>query len=401
MEPETAAFEDSVGAFLTTIPLGQSGSASGTLAGRTLAVKDLFDVAGAVTGFGNPDWAASHPPAVATAPVVLALLEAGARLVGKTKTVELAYGLTGENVWYGTPLNPRAPDRFPGGSSCGSAAAVAAGLADIGLGSDTGGSVRIPASYCGLFGIRPTHAAISLAGACALAPSLDTPGWFTRDATLLAQVGRVLLPEAGPTPGTLGPLLRFEEAWESADFDVVAALLPALQKLTETFGPAVGVRPLPEGPAALYRCHRLVQGQEAWTTLGGWVETAKPMLSEAVQRRLAAAREVTEAEAAEGRSLRRRLSARLRAVLAGGGVLAFPTSPVPAPLLTSTAEQQEIVRERTGGITSLSSQCGLPEVSLPAATLRGAPLGLSFAAAPGYDRALLSFAQHAAAALGI
>src|ERR1700727_3428101 len=108
----------------------------------TFAGKDFFDVAGTVTTYGNPDWASTHAPAIATAPVVTSLLHAGASLVGKTKTMELAYGLTGENIWQGTPLNPRAPDRFPGGSSCGSAAAVAAGLADLALGSDPGGSVR-------------------------------------------------------------------------------------------------------------------------------------------------------------------------------------------------------------------------------------------------------------------
>src|SRR6476620_5526144 len=138
-------------------PLG-----TGRLSGLSFAVKDLFDVAGSVTTYGNPDWAETHPSAITTAPVVTALLQAGARLVGKTKTMELAYGLTGENGWHGTPINPRAPDRFPGGSSCGSAAAVAAGLVDFALGSDTGGSVRIPASYCGLFGIRPSHGSVSL-----------------------------------------------------------------------------------------------------------------------------------------------------------------------------------------------------------------------------------------------
>ncbi len=379
----------------------RDGAGTGPLSGRSLAVKDLFDVAGAVTGFGNPDWARTHAPAVATAPVVQGLLEAGARLVGKTKTVELAFGLTGENPWHGTPANPRAPDRFPGGSSCGSASAVAGGLAEIGLGSDTSGSVRIPASYCGLFGIRPSQGAISLAGACALAPSMDTPGWFTRDATLLAQVGRALLPEAGTAPTALGPLLRFEEAWESADFDVVAALLPALQALSATFGAAVGVRPLPEGPSVLYRHQRAVQGQEAWVTLGGWLEATRPALSPGVERRLAAARAITETEAAAGRAFRRMLTARVRALLAGGAVLVFPTSPVPAPLLSSTPEEQEVVRERTGGFTAIASQCGLPEISLPVASLRGAPLGLSIAAGHGYDRALLSLAQHAAAALGI
>ena len=150
------AITDDVGAFVPGPRAERAPLVSGRLSGLTFAVKDLFDLAGVVTTFGNPDWASTHPPAVASAPVVLALLLAGGRLAGKTKTQELAYGLTGENVWHGTPINPAAPDRFPGGSSCGSAAAVAASLVDFALGSDTGGSVRIPASYCGLFGIRPT-----------------------------------------------------------------------------------------------------------------------------------------------------------------------------------------------------------------------------------------------------
>ena len=135
MEPQS----DAVGAFIPGPRATLEPLVRGVLDGVRLAVKDLFDVAGVPTTCGNPDWARTHPPAVATAPAVVALLQAGAALVGKTKTVELAFGLSGENIWHGTPRNPRAPDRFPGGSSCGSAAAAAAGLADLALGSDTGG----------------------------------------------------------------------------------------------------------------------------------------------------------------------------------------------------------------------------------------------------------------------
>ena len=234
------ALRDSVGAFVPGPRLEYPPLGSGRLSGLSFAVKDLFDVAGAATTYGNPDWASTHAPAVATAPVVTTLLQAGARMVGKTKTMELAYGLTGENVWQGTPINPRAPDRFPGGSSCGSAAAVAAGLADFAIGSDTGGSVRIPASYCGLFGIRPTFGAISLAGACPLAPSFDTCGWFARGAALLAGIGDVLLP--GGRQGVDGPLLRVEEAWVNAQPDVAEALRPAIEKLEQLRGRAVGVK---------------------------------------------------------------------------------------------------------------------------------------------------------------
>src|SRR5947199_6802555 len=166
-------------AFLTTFELPPTGS--GMLDGLCFAVKDLIDVAGWKTGCGNPTWRDSHPPAMAHAVCVEQLLRAGARCVGKTICDELAFSLLGENHFYGTPLNARAPDRVPGGSSSGSASAVAAGLCDTALGTDTGGSVRVPASFCGLYGIRPTHGRIDMSGVMPQAPRTGTTRWFARD----------------------------------------------------------------------------------------------------------------------------------------------------------------------------------------------------------------------------
>ncbi len=391
--------EDTVGAFVPGPRLERAPLGSGRLSGLTFAVKDLFDVAGAITTYGNPDWASTHPPAVASAPVVTALLQAGARMVGKTKTQELAYGLTGENIWQGTPTNPRAPDRFPGGSSCGSAAAVAAGLADLALGSDTGGSVRIPASYCGLFGIRPSYGAISLAGACQLAPSFDTAGWFARNASVLAGVGDVLLPD-GPR-GVEGPLLRVEEVWINAQPGVAEALRPALEKLEKLRGRSVSVRLAPEGIDSFFDHFRTVQAEEAWASLGGWVEAVRPRFGPGVRERFAAAKATDAAIAAPGRAFRRIIQGRIRPLLAGGAVLVYPTSPCPAPLLTASLEEQDAVRQSTIGVTAIAGFCGLPEVTLPAAQVNGAPVGLSLVAGPGLDRGLLAFACDAAAVLGL
>jgi len=393
------ALDDTVGAFVPGPRLERPPLGTGRLTGLTFAVKDLFDVAGAITTYGNPDWASTHEAASATAPVVSALLQAGARLVGKTKTVELAYGLTGENVWQGTPINPRAPDRFPGGSSCGSAAAVAAGLADFALGSDTAGSVRIPASYCGLFGIRPTHGAVSLAGACPLAPSLDTGGWFARGAALLAGVGEVLLP--GGRQAVDGPLLRVEEAWVNAQPGVAEALHPALERLEQLRGRAVSIRLAPEGIDSIFDHFRTVQAEEVWASLGGWVDTMKPRLGPGIRERFAAAKATDAAVAGPGRVFRRVLQARVRPLLAGGAVLVYPTSPCPAPLLTIGMSEQDAVRQATIGVTALAGFCGLPEVTLPAGTVNGAPVGISLVAGPGLDRGLLAFACDAAAVLGL
>jgi len=391
---------DSVGAFVPGPRLTMAGAAEGPLAGLTFAVKDLFDVTGWPTTYGNPDWARTHPPAAATAPVVTALLQAGASLAGKTKTVELAYGLTGENVWHGTPVNAAAPDRFPGGSSCGSAAAVAAGLVDFAMGSDTGGSVRIPASYCGVFGIRPSWGAISLAGACGLGPSFDTPGWFAARAGLLAAVGDVLLPLAGGGPG-LGPLLKVDDAWMNAEPPTTRALAEPMRALEGLLGQAIRVELAPEGLGAVYEHFRCAQAEEAWATLGSWVAATGPAFGPGVGERFAAARAMDPAKAAAGRAFRREFQARMRALLAGGAVLAYPTSPVPAPKLDAPQADQNAVRERTMGVTAIAGLAGLCEVTIPAGRVDGAPVGLSLVAGAGQDRALLALATRLAGALGL
>ena len=173
--------------------LERAPTGSGPLDGLSFGLKDLYDVAGRVTGCGNPDWRRTHAPAPSDCSVLARLLDAGARLTGITHTDELAYSLNGENAHYGTPVNPAAPGRIPGGSSSGSASVTAAGLVDFAIGSDTGGSVRIPATYCGLYGIRTTFGAIPLDRCMPLAPSFDTCGWFARDAEIFTRVGAVLL----------------------------------------------------------------------------------------------------------------------------------------------------------------------------------------------------------------
>ncbi len=390
---------DTVGAFVPGPRATMAGAPEGPLAGLTFAVKDLYDVAGHVTGYGNPDWARTHPVAPATAPCLLDLLAAGASLVGKVKTMELAYGLTGENVWYGTPINPAAPDRFPGGSSCGSAAATAAGLVDFAMGSDTGGSVRIPASYCGVFGIRPSWGSVNLTGACGLGPSFDTGGWFARSAIVLARVGGVLLPPGGDM--TLGPLLRVQEAWVNALPGVATALQPGLSAAERVLGPALAIQIAPEGLFTFYDNFRCAQAAEAWATLGPWVASTSPAFGPGVQQRFDLARDMSPALSARGRAFRATVQQRLRALLAGGAVMAYPTSPASAPRLDADQGVQQAVREATMSVTAIAGLAGLCEVTIPLARHDGGPVGLSLVAAPGRDRALLELAIRVAAEAGL
>src|SRR5437773_3435043 len=213
---------DDINAFVPGPPVRIEGRQGGPLSGLTFAAKDLFDVAGYPTGGGNPDWARFNPVPTRHAWAVQRLLDAGATLVGKTITDEVSLGILGESAFDGTPLNSKAPDRVPGGSSSGSAAAVAAGLCDTALGTDTGGSVRVPASFSGLYGIRPTHGRIDVTGMLPQAPTSDTTGWFARDIDTFARVSSVMLDE--PIPTSLPRrLLIATDAFDVADLDTAAA----------------------------------------------------------------------------------------------------------------------------------------------------------------------------------
>jgi amidase len=372
---------------LKTLDIAPTGA--GALDGLTFGVKDLFDIKGEVTGFGNPDWGRTHAAPTAHAWIVAALLDQGARLTAKTMTVELAFGMEGRNKWYGTPENPAAPDRLPGGSSSGSASLVASGGADFALGSDTGGSVRMPASYCGLFGIRPSHGAISLQGAAPLAPSLDTPGWFTRDAALLARIGRVLLPEG---PLLNGIFLMVSEAWSNAEPATRQALQPALQAIRARHE----LLPLdlaPEGLDRLVAAQRAIQGRESWAALGGWIEAENAELDPVIAKRFARASAVTVTAANEARLFRHLFQIKIQALLASGAILVVPTSPTPAPLRIAAQAELDILRDTIQRVGAISVLAGIPEVTIPAAKVDGAPVGLSLLAARGSDLALLALAE--------
>src|SRR5437773_8404836 len=219
------------GAFVPGQRFRIEGRAGGPLSGLTFVAKDLFDVAGHPTGGGNPDWAKTNPVPERHAWAVQTLLDAGADLIGKTITDEVSLGILGENPFYGTPVNPRAPGHVPGGSSSGSAAAVAAGLCDTALGTDTGGSVRVPARLCGLYGIRPTHGRLALTRMMGQAPTSDTTGWFARDAETFARVSSVMLGESIPASMPLRLIIAVD-AFGLAEPETTAALQPMVKKLS-------------------------------------------------------------------------------------------------------------------------------------------------------------------------
>jgi amidase len=383
---------DNLGAFTRHTHATLPGAGSGSLAGLTFAAKDLFDIAGHRTGFGNPDWLRTHEPATRTAAAVQRVLDAGAEMVGRTHTDEMAWSLFGDNAHYGMPVNSAAAGRVTGGSSCGSASAVAGGLVDFALGSDTGGSVRFPASLCGLYGMRPTHGRVSLEGACPLAPSFDTVGWFTRDADLLERVGRVLLQDDAPTLRH-GELLIAADAFEWAGEDASEALQRAIGAAEKVFGQARAVDIAPEGFGVWAEVFRDLQAAEAWASHGEWVDRVAPSFGPGVKERFAYARTVDPARVRSARALREEVRAGLGAMLEGGAVLILPTAPCIAPLRGSPQDLLNALRVRCVALLCGAGFIGAPQVSLPLGRLEGCPIGISLVAAPGSDTMLLDLAR--------
>ena len=387
------AMRDPLNAFLDHSATQVPHAEKGPLAGLTLAVKDIYDIAGQKTGGGNPHKLAEAPLAARTAPSVQKLLDAGARFVGRTQTDELTFSLMGQNVHYPEPVNPAAPDRVTGGSSSGSAAAVAGGLADIALGSDTGGSIRAPASFCGLIGLRTTHGAISLQGAMPLAPSLDTFGWFARDIDIYARVGEVLLGGSVPAPasarllrmGELDALLLGPEEVDAYG-DMAARVAGIVGPIQTVAAPA---QPVDE----LYWAFRKIQAYEAWAVHGPFISGADRQLGPGVKERFEFGStlgcEVATAETKKRQAFREEFGG----VLGDDGYLVLPTVPSAAPLRSASFDEIQEYRERALRLLCLSGLSGFPQITLPLGLVHGAPFGISLIGPAGSDLALIGLAR--------
>ena len=374
-------------------PLLAPTAADGPVQGLTVAVKDLYAVAGHRVGAGSAAWLAQAPVAEKSATAVQQLTDAGASVTGIARTDEFAYSLAGVNAHYGTPPNPRAPGRISGGSSSGSASAVSLGQADIGLGTDTGGSIRIPASYQGLFGLRTTHGAVSLAGVLLLAESFDTVGWMTRDAQTLRRVGRVLLPGASSEP--FDAAVTCAGLNGVADPDVQAALADLLDGWCASELPPLAWGDLdPDVLPGWLAAFQTVQGFEAWSAHGLWIDANWSTLGTDVAGRFRTASRVSagEAETARGVALEARRSIRS---LIGDRVLVLPSASSVAPLVRDAQQgSEEIQRTRMATIrlTCLAGLGGLPAISVPLRTGDGLPRGACLVGPAGSDLRLLDLA---------
>ena len=367
------------------------GAASGPLAGLAAAIKDMYDITGTRSGGGSPAWLEHAKPATRNASVIQKILDAGGTIIGKTISEEFFFSLTGASLHYGVPLNARAPGRVPGGSSSGSASATASNACDFAMGSDTGGSVRIPASFCGLYGLRPTHARVDMIGAMDMAPSFDVGGWFANAPGIFKRVGDVLL-GGERVDAAISTMIVLDDAFAEADLEIAALMKTALNAMADELPKAQHDRIAPEGLDAWREGFRVLQAHEVWKAYGDFVTKYNPTFGPGVKERFQFAATVTDGDAAKSNDVRRRLRERVASMVKPGTILALPTSPAIAPLVSSTPEQLEAFRVRALRLTCTSSMSGLPQVTIPIGTASGCPAGLSFIGWRGGDEALLDLA---------
>jgi amidase len=368
---------------------------AGPLAGMTLAVKDMFAIEGHVSSFGHPRWRATHAPATRTAPVVTRLLSAGASIAGLAKLDQLAWSIIG-NVGEGVaPLNPVYPDRFTGGSSSGPASAVAAGLASAGIGTDTGGSVRVPAAACGLFGLRPTHGLITTDGVLPLAPSLDTVGIMASGLAAVGEVLRVLTDrlDGGAAERVIVPA------------DILAAVSDQTAEAVQATAAAIARSAgcvLAETGLGEYISDEVtdlfarVQARQVWAAHGPWLAVNGDALAPDVAGRVRRAEELGAAPAGERAADERAWQdyvAGLAEALPAGTIAVLPVMPDRTPLRTAPAGDLRAFRVSALRYTSPASLAGRPQLVIPVRhTASGRSLGVGILGWRGSDGGLLEIA---------
>lgn len=364
-------------------------TATGDLDGLCFAVKDLIDVAGWRTGCGNPDWLEHAEYASKSATVVNSLLAAGATLTGKTITDELAFSLEGNNAHYGIPLNPACPDRLPGGSSSGSASAVAQGLVDFSLGTDTGGSVRIPAAFCGVYGMRPSHGSVSLQGVMPFAPSYDCIGWFARDINILKRVAKAIMPGLNCTTEASLQLYQFTDAFHLVEPELADAMRTCMQPL----GDIPSLEVFDKDQKLWLTTYQVLQGREIWIQLGESITQYGIHFGNSIAQRFKQCSVITDEEVICSQKFREYVCKHLDRLIPKNSAVILPGAPCLPLFKNDSDEQLDDFYSAALTLNSIAGHARLPQITLPAGTLNGCPVSLSLIGRRGDDFRLLNTAQ--------
>lgn len=374
----------------------------GSLYGLKFAVKDNIELAGKRTSYGSKPWGANHHDSFYNALCIDQILGAGATCVGRTVADEFTYSLEGENDFFGTPLNPMAPDRIPGGSSSGSASAVACGLVDFSIGTDSAGSIRVPASFCGIWGMRPTLHRVSEAGVLPFMPSVSTVGAFSKDVGTLERVMRVLLRSQNKEPSKINNVFLIADAFSVADPTVQKAVKKSISHLKNFDGVTISwisISDIVGEKIDLFTFNeqalRILQTAEFKTIVGGWIETINPELGQNFNGAYQNIRSFDHTCLNEALYLCETLFDRISTFTNPGDLFCFPTTPTVAPCKGSLSNLDCIMNfyNRTMAISSFAGLGRLPEITIPVANIGGVPLGVSLAAGNYQDEFLLNAAK--------
>lgn len=375
-----------------TLRVEPEGNESGLLSARTFVVKDLFDVLGYKTGAGNSKWRELAEPASDHAGAVKRLLQAGAILVGKSQTDEFALSLDGINEHYGTPLNSLYPERIPGGSSSGSAALVAAGMADFGLGSDTVGSIRVPAAYCGLYGFRPSHGVVPLDGVLPLGPSFDTVGWLSKNIELLRDTARVLIPESDSISADPLRVVISESHFQLVHESYREELIETARKMTSCLGSVetttFDTRVL-DGMALTFS---LIRSFEAWQYYRHFVEANLAAISKRTLPRLLEGKTVSLNELEMARSNMSAARKLIDTIVKPGTILCLPSIWNLPPRLDAIDSDLDFNRRQNIRLTICSVLGGNPQIVMPVRLNKDTVLSISFMGCRGEDLSLIEAA---------
>jgi amidase len=372
-------------------PASYPPTGSGPLTGQTMAVKDLIAIPGHVSSFGHPRWRATHGPSSQLAPVLSRLLSAGASIAGLAKLDQIAWSVVG-NVGEGVaPLNPAYPDRFTGGSSSGSAAAVAGGLADIGIGTDTGGSVRVPAAACGLYGLRTTHGLVSTDGVLPLAPAFDVVGFLTREPGLLGEVLSLAAADVPAAPAVAQVVVPVEIGAAAG-----GAALAAVRSVAAALADATGGQLIERDASFVVSAETAdlfsrLQARQVWAVHGPWLAANVGVLAPDVAARVQRAEQLSSASAAERQGDERAwaaYTARLAEFAPADAIAVLPVMADLPVLRTASAADVQDFRASTLRLTAPASLTGRPEIVVPVAA-RGGPLGVGVLGPVGGDAGLI------------
>lgn len=388
---------DPLMAFVRDNHIALEGSKEGKLKDLVFAAKDVFMIKGSTVGNGHPDWLKHHGPDPFTSSAITKLLNQGADLVGKTICDELCYSISGENWHYGSPINPHDVRRFTGGSSSGSGAATAGGLVDFALGSDCLGSVRMPASYNGLFGMRPSYQRVANDGEAPYCISMDVLGYVAAEPDVFVKLSEVLLDEDSEKT-TFKQLYVAKDCFDTVDADVKAAFEPAVEFIKTHLDDSKDVIVAPEGLDSWVDAFRLVQGYEVWESYGGFVNRYAPRISRGPKERLEWASTITLNQYNEALTIKKEIEDYFTRFLPHDAILILPTGASVAPLRTASLEDINRERHQSSNLLCISPLTGTPQVTVPLVKLHDVPMGLTLISNKGTDMELVRFAAKVAKA---